>query len=548
MIQSTSLVEDSGWSFRSVLRRSAFTELGAAMRFDKITRSSVISALVLLCFAAITTNERVFAFDIPSQNQSGSFSSSPLKVGPGQLVLAIVVARHGDRAPQHHAPAFAAGDRHSMVGKPFAIDYGHWPVDYGQLTEFGMHQMREFGRKLRERYIVSKTGTSRGFLSHVYEHAETHVRSTDVDRTLVSAMNAMIGLYEESDKSSSKGKLQTRVVVPVHTVEYKNDALMDGSAKRHCPRFFNAGKEMLQTGFCRGAIMRNTALLDALPSLTGWDTSNASFEQLVQIIAGLRDLRVCQRAHNISQPMNVTQFDRDLDDIVARISIAKWDVPGLGVLVGGRLLRAVSNRMVAMTKLVHGDKEISMKSRDECNAKGRDSDEDGSCPRKLVVYTGHDTTIFDVRSALGLHAVVGGNDGGVAPYGSHVIFELRRGDSSSGESSKSGVEDDLNYNVTVLHGSHSRQTEEIGGPFCGGQSTCSLKSFLSYVDERVPDDVDEACGVTSILAETDRQSLGGWPLALLTLVAAAIVGAVVGYFGGNAARRRVYERIPDRRD
>jgi hypothetical protein len=407
------------------------------------------------------------------------------------------------------------------------------------------------------------------------------VRSTFVDRTLVSAMNAMLGLYEE-ERESSKKRGPSHVVVPVHTVEYRNDALMDGSARAHCPRFYQASQNMMQTGYCRGAILRNTELLEALPALTGRDTSRMSFEQTAALIAQLRDLRVFQRAHDIPQPKNVTRFDSDLDDIVARMAIAKWDLTGLGVLVGGRLLRAAAKRMTAVEGLLRGDPSMTSKSREECNAMGSDSDEDGSCPRKLVVYCGHDTTIFDIRSALGLNAVVEGGHGGVAPYASHVIFELRRQQLTShkkrrskhknkksgtdedertkGSAGASGADADANseadssmppdvppeYTVTVLHGSYLQPTTPVAGPFCRGQSSCSLERFLEYVNARVPEDVDAACGLEN---ETESKAGTTWSLgakAALTsaLLGAALIGALIGYtVKGADVNRAGYQSI-----
>lgn len=527
-------------------------------------RTCALFSVALLLLLARTAP----AFEIPARNASGAEGS--MSVAPGELVLAVVIMRHGDRSPQRHAPAYVAGDRASLVGNRFPIDYAQWPVDYGQLTELGMQQTREIGRRLRERYIVSKKGKSRGFLSMDYKHAETHVRSTDVDRTLVSAMNAMLGLYEEAEdeKGSSKhGKRKKlvmqesrpkRVVVPVHTVEYRHDALMDSSSKAHCPVFFQAGQRMLETEFCRGAIMRNTELLEALPALTDRDTAHLSFPQLVDLIASVRDLRVAQRAHGVKQPKNVTRFDDALDDIVARVSIAKWDVPGLGGLVGGRLLRAIGRRMTVMTGLLSGDEEVLLHSREECNSKGRNSDEGGSCPRKFVLYSGHDTTIFDVRSAIGLHAVVGGESGGgVAPYASHLIFELRRKKVKKHSHAASSAADkdasDYQYTVTVLQGSHSAPTDTVAGPFCGGKSSCSMKSFLKYVHARTPDDVDSACGVADDAAAPktnrargDRGAGEGWFARFrgtAGIIAGTLLGIAIGYVAGAIAHRSEYEPI-----
>jgi hypothetical protein len=369
-------------------------------------------------------------------------------------------------------------------------------------------------------------------------------------------MNTMMGLYQDPE-----ARKHGQVVVPVHTVEFKRDALMDGSSKQHCPRWFNAGKAMLQTGLCRGAIMRNTALLNALPAFTGRDTSKMDFEELVDLIAAVRDVRVCQRAHGINQPTNVTQFDSDFDDIVARLSIAKWDVTGLGVLVGGRLLRAVASRMIAMQGLLNGDASVEVKSREECNAIGSDSDADGTCPRKLVLYCGHDTTIMDIRSALGLNAVLGGaEEYGVAPYASHLIFELRRKKLGKHEKQTNHDMDFINdteaeYTVNVFEGSKPNETTPAAGPFCGGKSSCGLTKFLKFAHSRVPENVAEACGLStrdaSSVAEAakiaaTRAAVHSRGRLIFSVLVAAAVGVLLGYACGNSVSQRSnYVAIPD---
>lgn len=92
----------------------------------------------------------------------------------------------------------------------------------------------------------------------------------------------------------------------------------------------------------------------------------------------------------------------------------------MGSLVGGRLLRAVGNRFKSVVAVEEREQWALDKLHEECNAKGSDSDEDGGCPRKLAVYTGHDTTIFDMRAALGTEITVSG----IVPYVSHIILEL----------------------------------------------------------------------------------------------------------------------------
>ena len=91
------------------------------------------------------------------------------------LKLVHLLYRHGDRTPCGGYPT-----------DPYK-DPSNWPVGLGQLTSVGKRMHFELGQWLRERYD--------GFLSSNYSEEEIYVRSTDVDRTLMSAQSNLAGLY-----------------------------------------------------------------------------------------------------------------------------------------------------------------------------------------------------------------------------------------------------------------------------------------------------------------------------------------------------------------
>lgn len=470
---------------------------------------AVAAAAVAVAGAAAAATDGVAALHPSSR------SASP----PGDLVLAVVLARHGDRSPQLSAPVFASGNRGSLGHpRPFPIDTTRWPSGYGQLTPQGLAQCVAFGRTLRERYITPPNGTA-PLLSAGYHHGETHVRATDVDRALTSASAIAMGLYGATTGGG----------VPVHTVEYSRDALLDGSGRSHCPAFASAADAVYCTELVDGAIRRSKGLLAALPALTGTPEKQVTAmttPELVGLITSLRDLRVCQRAHGVVVPVEVSRWDRTLEDVTARVTIAKWDVPGLGGLVGGRLLRATARRVRVGVAAVAGVAWATARSGlgGECNALGHDADESGECPRRLTLYVAHDTTIFDVRAALGLPVAV---ERGA--YVSHVIIELRAavagkgaavpvdpdvgGDGGAGDAAKAartgsptGTAGALanasldDYTVTVLTGVNESSTAPEGGPFCGGAATCSARDFVDWIDGHVPANVATACGLSATAA------------------------------------------------
>jgi hypothetical protein len=80
------------------------------------------------------------------------------------------------------------------------------------LTIAGIEQQRRLGQYLRSRYG--------SLLNSTYTANEIVVRSTDFDRTLMSAQSNLIGLYPLYNISSDKVPIQP---IPIHTVPKNQD-------------------------------------------------------------------------------------------------------------------------------------------------------------------------------------------------------------------------------------------------------------------------------------------------------------------------------------
>ena len=120
--------------------------------------------------------------------------------------------RHGDRTPIS-----------PYKTDPYS-DYP-WPGGWGQLTRRGMRRHLELGRWLRGRYS--------GWLAETYDRAEVVVRSTDVDRTLMSALSNLAGLFPPQGDQVWEADLPWQPI-PVHTLPQDEDYLLSSHA--HCPR------------------------------------------------------------------------------------------------------------------------------------------------------------------------------------------------------------------------------------------------------------------------------------------------------------------------
>jgi hypothetical protein len=83
---------------------------------------------------------------------------------------------------------------------------------YGQLTSIGIEQQHRLGAFIRERYQT--------LLTPSYTASEISVRSTDVDRTLMSAQSNLVGLYPVLIHTNNSVPIQP---VPIHTVSINSD-------------------------------------------------------------------------------------------------------------------------------------------------------------------------------------------------------------------------------------------------------------------------------------------------------------------------------------
>ncbi|XP_065845111.1 lysosomal acid phosphatase-like, partial [Oscarella lobularis] len=122
--------------------------------------------------------------------------------------LSVQVFRHGDRSPVGTFP----NDSHQV---------GDWPQGWGQLTQ-------------ERRHFFSTRRTD--------ERNEIHVRSTDVDRTLMSAECQMAALYKPTGRQVFLENLDWQPV-PIHTVPVAENKLLRGYTV-DCPCY----KELREEG------------------------------------------------------------------------------------------------------------------------------------------------------------------------------------------------------------------------------------------------------------------------------------------------------------
>ncbi|CAF3857711.1 unnamed protein product [Rotaria sp. Silwood2] len=137
-----------------------------------------------------------------------------------ELIAGHVLFRHGDRTPITTYPTDPIQEK-------------DWPNGFGQLTITGIEQHFRLGKYLRNRYG--------SILSTNYSANEIYVRSTDYDRTLMSAQSNLVGLYSLHNISDDKIPIQP---IPIHTVSKDQDFLL---GLNDCPRYDQVANEISQT-------------------------------------------------------------------------------------------------------------------------------------------------------------------------------------------------------------------------------------------------------------------------------------------------------------
>ncbi|CAO4367809.1 unnamed protein product [Caenorhabditis nigoni] len=367
------------------------------MRFSLWTSFLLLLALTTVTQAlekADHADEEVITAeqDIPVHNPRGY---KPRKLEEGdELLLSQVVWRHGDRAPTGTYPT----DPHKEEA---------WPNGWGELTQLGMRQQYALGRLLFKKYVNS-TGPSQ-LLSGSYNSKEVYIRSTDVNRTLVSALANLAGMFENGNRGAdypdAKRWPTNWTPIPIHTLAEKDDPV--GNVFAPCPRAEELTKEIYSGNGFQKFVAENQEFLDFVSEKTGKKI-------IMPEIYMINDVHYIEKLYNMSQPDWITddvEFKlRNLSQVSTRFLFGIGDpyVPELIRLRGGPLLSAMIDKM--NHKLSCAEKN---NQGEECAWIGK---------LKYHAYSAHDTTVYAFLTTFGDEEKV--IEGGMPHYTASVAVEL----------------------------------------------------------------------------------------------------------------------------
>ncbi|XP_025738000.1 prostatic acid phosphatase isoform X2 [Callorhinus ursinus] len=343
-----------------------------------------------------------------------------------ELKLVTLVFRHGDRSPIETFP-----------NDP--IKESSWPQGFGQLTQLGMEQHYELGQYIRKRY--------RKFLNESYKHEQVYIQSTDVDRTLMSAMTNLAGLFPPEGISVWNPSLPWQPI-PVHTLSLSEDRLLY-LPFRDCPRFKELKEETLKSTEFQERLHPYKDFIETLPTFTGYHT-----QDLFGMWTKVYDPLFCESVHNFTLPSWATEDTmtklKELSELCILSIYGIHKQKEKSRLQGGILVSEILNHMKSATQ--------------------------PSNHRKLVMYSAHDTTVSGLQMALDVY------NGILPPYASCHIMELYL---EKGE-----------YFVEMYYRNET-QHEPYPLTLPGCTSSCPLTEFAELVAPVIPQDWSMECMTTS---------------------------------------------------
>jgi len=268
-----------------------------------------------------------------------------------KAVFALDVIRHGDRMPVSDIP--------NSTYK--------WPVPFGQLTPKGIHQEYELGVQMRNEYMYQYA-----LLPMAYQPGTLYVRSSDVDRTLMSAEAVLTGLYPHGTGpyTDLMPALPDRAQpIPIHTVSGKEETLLYPDGPRYkfdelCNKYVTPAKEWQEK---TKKISKN---------FQRWSKATGVNIKSLYDLKGLADTMFIRKLYKVPLPEGLTE--RDADEIISAgrwAFMANFSPEIIGQTTGSPLLKEIINYVNEAAS--------------------------GKTQLKHVLFSAHDSTIMAELSAMG---------------------------------------------------------------------------------------------------------------------------------------------------
>ncbi|XP_039505719.1 lysosomal acid phosphatase-like [Pimephales promelas] len=359
-----------------------------------------------------------------------------LSNGQRMLKFVTVLYRHGDRSPIDAYPT-----------DPYKES--DWPQGFGQLSKEGMQQHYELGQFLKKRY--------RGFLSEDYNHHEIFIRSTDLDRTLMSAQANLAGMFPPNSSEKFNASLNWQPI-PVHTVPEAKDCLLSYPL-RDCPRYTQLMNETKKSEPFINMTVTYKEFLEMVRNKTGLKTATVDSVWIVY------DTLFCEKNHKKLPPPDWVNKDvmeklKVLKDFSYQIMFGVYKSKEKCRLQGGLLLNQIIQSFLTAAA------------------------PDTKQQLKMMVYSAHDTTIVALQEALGVF------NGLQPPYASCHLIELHQ-------------EENGTFSVEMFYRNDSTVLEPYAVSLPGCSQRCPLQDFVNHTRDVIPQDRRKECEIKEEASDSD---------------------------------------------
>ncbi|CAG9769945.1 unnamed protein product [Ceutorhynchus assimilis] len=282
-----------------------------------------------------------------------------------QLKAVVVLYRHGDRSP--------------LRSWPNDIYFGNsslWPDGYGQLNNLGKERHYKLGQWFRERYD--------GFLPKRYNCSDIYVRSTDVDRTLMSAASNLAGLYPPEDDQVWNSAIPWQAI-PIHTIPKLEDPILTHVP---CPKHDRLEQELMNSEEFQKLNLELADLYKNISELTGIPSVDLNTFSLLFTTINI------YKGYNLTLPDWIEYYWPEIEMYAAKHFQLHTYTDELARLRAGPFL----DYLLSYFEDFNGGNSVKS---------------------KFLMLSAHDSTIGDRTNAMGVYP------GAVPEFASTVIWELK---------------------------------------------------------------------------------------------------------------------------
>lgn len=370
-------------------------------------------------------------------NSAGSSANTDYDDG-GKLVFATILYRHGDRTPIEPYPT-------DPYKSPSYWNHTRW----GQLTNDGKRQHFELGQWLKKRY--------HSLVNETYDPEEILIRSTDVDRALMSAQANLAGFYPPEDYEVWSPAVQWQPI-PVHTTPTKEDKLIYMGVK--CPRYDYLYRKYMDSDEHKELKHKYK---DTFKYLTKYTNKTVNSFKTAQQVWGVM---VIEDIHKLELPEWTKKvFPQPITEMSAIAFQTPAIKPEMARLLSGPLLK---DMLRGFQTKIEGQMTPN---------------------RGIWMYSAHDTTVADLLNILGLF-----DPPHNPPFTATVMMELR-------------IIDNVPH-VAVFYkkGPADKTGQQMEIPNCG--KYCPLSKMFDLYESVLPVDWDDECQLGMMTISYEEAQIG----------------------------------------